>query len=92
MEGGIEVDLRLSSKGLTHIPLEIHEGDFEFIVGDEVYKCNSIIAEFLSPKISRLRRFDPSFSAYKLETDDLSFKFNEFISLAFDADLHIDAE
>ena len=89
---GIEADVRLSSKGFKHVPLELHDGDFEFIVGDQTYKCNSIVAEFLSPKISRLRQSDPSLFIYRLETEDCYCKFSEFLSLAFDSSLHVASE
>ena len=75
MEGSFDVDLKLSSKGFKKIPFELHEGDFEFIIGDQTYNCNSIVAEFLSPKISKLRNLDPSFSRYELEANDLNSKF-----------------
>ena len=67
MEVSFDVDLKLSSNGFKNFPFELHEGDFEFIVGNQIYKCNSIVAEFLSPKISKLRSLDPSFSRYELE-------------------------
>ena len=51
MEGSFGVDLKLSSKGFKNFPFALHERNFEFVVGDQIYKCNSIVAEFLSPKI-----------------------------------------
>ena len=89
MEVSFGVDLKLSSKGFQNFPFELHEGDFEFVIGNQIYKCNSIVAEFLSPKISKLRILDPSFSRYELEAQDLNSKFNEFISLVFDSHLHV---
>jgi hypothetical protein len=49
------------------VPFELHDRDFEFIMGDQNYKCNLIVAEFLSPKLARLRKLDPSISEYKLD-------------------------
>ena len=59
-------DLSLSSKGLSVIPMELHDGAFQFIVGERKYICNVIVAEFLSPKICSIQRADPTVHEYTL--------------------------
>ena len=92
MEGSCDVDLKLSSKGLNNLPFELYDGDFSFIVGDKDYKCHHVVAEFLSPKIGKLRVLDPSLCEYHMETEDVDCKFNDFISLALESRLHVEAK
>ena len=92
LTGGAVVDVKLSSRGLNNITAVLDDSDFEFIVGGKRYKYNSFVAEFLSPKISRLRKSDPSVLEYKLETRDSSSRFGRFLSLPFESTLHVDPE
>ena len=91
-QAGVKADLRLSSKGLKNVPMELHEGDFVFTVGDQNHKCNLIVAEFLSPKISRLRKADPSICEYKISTEDPAAKFERLLALPSESDLHVEPE
>lgn len=72
--------------------MELHDGDFEFIVGDKSYKCNAIIAEFLSPKVCSLRQLDPSINEFRVSIDDPLSQFGSFLSLAFESHLRVDPE
>ena len=63
---GVDVPLRLLSNGLKNIRMDQYEGSFKFIVGDMQYESHPIIAEFLSPKIARIRDLDPTTSQYIL--------------------------
>ena len=87
-----EFDLHLSSRGLRIVPMNLHEGDFEFIVDDKSYKCNTILAEFISPKVCSLRLTDPSFSKLRLSVNDPSSQFDKFLSLPFESHLKVDSE
>ena len=50
------VEIKLSSRGLSNIPVELYDHEFQFVAGACVYKCSSIVAEFLSPRIARIRK------------------------------------
>lgn len=84
------VEVRLSSRGLENVPFELHEKDFEFVVGKEHIGVSSFVAEFLSPKICRLRRSDAAFCRYFVETRDVNHCFDRFLSAGRGSDLHID--
>ena len=92
MNENIEVEMKLSSQGLRNIRLDLHEMDFEFLVGKKSYKCNSLLAEYLSPKICRLRSSDVSVSQYRLSTPDPSSNFDRLLSLAFGAQFNLSFE
>lgn len=91
-QASVEAPVKLSSKGLKNVRMELYEGLFEFVVGDEKYNCSPIIAEFLSPKISRLREADPSVCCYIVNTKDSSSKFKDFLELSFSSELQIAPE
>ena len=87
-----ESNLVLSSRGWSSIARHLHEEDFQFIVGEKSYSCNVMLAEFLSPKISRLREADPTICVYRVEQDDSSSHFGEFLSLPFESKMRISQE
>ena len=64
----MSVDLRLTCAGLGKIPGELHEV-FQFVVDEREYSCPVIIAEFLSPKICRIRQLDRTVLTYRLKTE-----------------------
>lgn len=58
-------DLFLSCSGLASLNFEPGEPDFEIVFGESnVTRVHAAIAEFLSPRISRLRKIDRSTSRY----------------------------
>lgn len=85
-------DLKLSSKGIANIPVELYDDNFEFIISGVIHKCTLITAEFLSPKICALRRADPSISEYTFEAADPLNKFGEFLSLPSESHLGVSSE
>jgi hypothetical protein len=44
----------ISAKGLANVPISDARNDFGFVVGDMTYKCPSLIADFLSPRVAKL--------------------------------------
>jgi hypothetical protein len=71
----------LSANGLAHIPFKESRNDFEFIVGDAIYRCPSLIADFLFPRIASLHSIDHTMTSFVIETADHDHKFAEFLSL-----------
>ena len=54
--------LILSSAGLKNIVSsnKVYGEDFTFIFGKEKYTMSNVLAEFLSPKVSKLHKTDPT--------------------------------
>jgi hypothetical protein len=75
--------LSLSVKGLQRIENLHRERDFAFVIGDERYFCPSLIAEFLSPRVSSLRSQDITIQELYLETDDPNHLFSSLLSIGF---------
>jgi hypothetical protein len=71
----------LTSQGLHNILREAHGCDFTFIVAEKQFLCPSFIAEFLSPKISRRRKSDPTLTEFIIDIDDPSDDFSKVLSL-----------
>ena len=72
-------ELTLDRKGMNCVNWECDDAEFEFVGGDDkVCRVHSILAEFLSPKVARLRRCDISFAVYTFKNSEL---FNAFESL-----------
>jgi hypothetical protein len=77
----VEQQLRLSGNGMRNIATSRNDNDFVFIVGDDRYECPWFVADFLSPKVSRLHSSDASINEFKIETSDPTHQFGEFVSL-----------
>jgi hypothetical protein len=60
----------LSAKGFANIVPGSEQDDFAFEVGDRVYHSRPWVAEFLSPRVSALRRADPTMNSIRLTTED----------------------
>jgi hypothetical protein len=74
--------LQLSLNRLTELPDPLYAKSFEFLVGGESAKCSTLVADFLSPKIARMRVADPTINYFELETKCSSAQFEQFLSLA----------
>jgi hypothetical protein len=61
------LDVGLSAKGLANIPRRVD--DFTFLVGSRRYHCPSLIAEFLSPRVSELHGIDDTVREFCVEVD-----------------------
>ena len=65
-------ELTLSCEGLNYVNWDRGDADFEFVTGDgRMCRVHSVLAEFLSPKVARLRRCDISFDVYTLKDSEL---------------------
>ena len=73
---GKTFDLRtvsLTCKGLHFVNWDRCDDCFEFVGGDKVCCVPSVLAEFLSPKISRIRKCDPFYNVYTFKNDCSEF-------------------
>jgi hypothetical protein len=75
--------LSLSTRGLQQVNMKLHEQDFKFIAGGVSYRCPALIAEFLSPRVSRLRAMDPTILTFDLQTADPNHYFADLLSGAY---------
>ena len=74
-------ELTLSCKGLSCVNWDCGDPDFDFVVGDDkVCRVHSVLAEFLCPKVARLRRCDISFDVYTFKDSELFDVFESLVS------------
>jgi hypothetical protein len=74
-------NLWLTTKGLEHLPPNYYENDFAFIVGGLEYRCPCLLADFLSPRVARLRSNDPTIREIVLEVSDPNGDFSLLFSV-----------
>jgi hypothetical protein len=60
----------LSARGLANAAVGDSPDDFTFIIGDHRYRCPSSVAQFLSPRVSKLHWIDATVSELTLDVDD----------------------
>jgi hypothetical protein len=82
-------EVRLSACGLANIQRSLYADDFTFLVNRKRYCCPSFIAEFLSPRVSRLRSVDPTFCEFVIDDEDSEDLFLNILSLASGTSLTI---
>jgi hypothetical protein len=71
----------LSSRGFARIPSSLQRPDFTFVIGHRRYRCHSLLADFISPVICRLRDFDCTVNHFRIDTDDDKHDFAHFMLL-----------
>jgi hypothetical protein len=70
LRGGLRVTDGLSVRGPANAAVGDLSDDFTFIIGSHRYQCPSSVAQFLSPRVSRLRWIDATISELRLEVED----------------------
>ena len=81
----------LSIKGYKNIYFSSLPCDFTFIVNGDIYRTNRIIADFISPIISKNHVSDPTFDTYYLDLDNYG-DFNEIINLGHLKEIQISSQ
>jgi hypothetical protein len=79
----------LSSPGLANVQESQAAKSFEFRVNGFSYYCSPFVADFLSPRISRLHETDSTISLYEVQTADPEQKFADFLSFGRGRDVAI---
>jgi hypothetical protein len=74
-------NLWLTTKGLGHLPPNCYENDFAFIVGGLEYRCPCFLADFLSPRVARLRSNDPTIREFTIDVSDPNSEFSSLFSI-----------
>jgi hypothetical protein len=77
---GSKTTVWLSAKGLKNIRIEEYEKDFTFVVGGFRHSCPRFVAEFISPRVSRLHSIDETISTLEITVEDSG---GEFCQLLF---------
>ena len=73
-------DLTLTCKGMSSVNWDSAGSDFEFACGeDKVCTVHSVLAEFLSPKIARIRKCDPFYSVYTFKDSEMFSVFQSLV-------------
>jgi hypothetical protein len=81
----------LSARGLREVQGRGKIDDFDFIVGGHRHQCHWFVADFLCPRIARLRQIDNTVCEFVIETKDPESKFLEFLSLGHGQSVTIDS-
>jgi hypothetical protein len=84
------VRVALSSRALQQIQAKGADGNFTFIIGRCRYQWPVIAAEFLSPRVCRLRSIDATIEEVSLQTDDFGGHFERFLLLGRGEAIEID--
>jgi hypothetical protein len=71
----------LLSSGFKNIPMVHYPNSFAFVLGELKYSCPSFVAEFLSPRVGRIRSSDPTFSELLIQTPDRDGEFAAFFAI-----------
>ena len=58
--------MKLSLKGLQQINLSLYENDFTFLFNGREFACPTFIAEFISQKVSKMRKRDPTINKMQI--------------------------
>lgn len=61
--------IKLLPTSILNVPIQKFDNDFIFIVNEEKYITNRIIADLISPQISQSHFTDPTLSQYTINTD-----------------------
>lgn len=72
--------IKLETTSILHVPIENYERNFTFIVNDERFETNRLVADLLSPKISKFHLSDPTINEYRINTTNKG-NFNTVLSL-----------
>jgi hypothetical protein len=91
LRGGSRVTGGLSARGLANVPVGDWSDDFTFIVGDHGYRCPSSVAQFLSPRVSKLHSIDVTISELRLEVEDRGGLFSSVLETAGGGSIAVDS-
>lgn len=60
--------ITLKATSFSNVPFDNYQKNFTFIVNDEEFSTNKIIADILSKKVSRNHLTDPTIDRYSIKT------------------------
>ena len=62
--------IKLLTDSILQAPLLNYERNFTFIVNEEQFETNKIIADLISPNISKLHLIDPTINEFTITTQE----------------------
>ncbi|KAK8842837.1 hypothetical protein M9Y10_025703 [Tritrichomonas musculus] len=65
---GDKISFAFTTSGLKRINFDNYENDFTFYVGNQIFKCNKFIADFISPKVAEIRNCDSTVNEFRIPT------------------------
>jgi hypothetical protein len=81
----------LSAQVLADVAVRDWSDDFTFVIGDHRYWCQSSVAQFLSPQVSKLHWMDLMISELRLEVDDRDSLFDSVLKAAAGGNIAVDS-
>lgn len=88
----MQQSIKLQFESISQVPLNKYEKDFTFIVNGEKFITSKIVADLLSPKISKIHSSNPIFNEFSFQTKSTG-DFERFISLInFEKTVFTDSE
>lgn len=72
--------IKLKLTALLNVPLNNYDKDFTFIVNGERFQTSKIVADLLSPRISKMHRNDPTFCEFNITTESKG-NFSKFLKI-----------
>ena len=72
--------IKLQTSAILHIPLNIYDKDFTFIVNGESFHVNKFVADLLSQKVSKYHSVDPTINEIIINTKNRG-NFEKFLQL-----------
>jgi hypothetical protein len=72
----------LSGRGLANVAVGDWSDDFTFIIGDRCCESPSSVAQFLSPRVSKLQSIDAAISEPRFEVEDRDDLFGSLLKAA----------
>ena len=60
--------IKLLTNSISHVPLDIYEKDFVFIVNEQPFETRRIVSDLISPTVSKLHQNDPTVSEFRITT------------------------
>ena len=72
--------IQLLTESILQVPVEKYQKDFTFIVNNKEYQTTRLVADLISPNISKTHQIDPTFSQYTIKTES-SGDFQHFLDI-----------
>jgi hypothetical protein len=91
LPGGSRVTGGLSARGRANAPVGDWSDDFTLVVGDHRHRCRSSVAQFVSPRVSKLQWIDATISELRLEVEDGDEFLGSVLEVAKGGDIAVDS-
>lgn len=83
-------EISLPSTSISNISSNFLQDDFKFVVGGNPHYCSKILADYISPRISRIHKTDPCFNLLEIPIEDPQNDFKLFITLMHNGFINVE--